>query len=86
MTIKWSSLGGTGHDLCYLRKDILDGFLKRKRLEFMWAFWGAREIRFAAEKYRNHDKQFKHLRKEYQRIYRYKESLVTYSKASEYYD
>jgi hypothetical protein len=85
IAIKWGNLWATGHALCYLRKDVLDQFLKRKRLEFIWAFWGAREIRLATEEYHDQGKTFNHWRKDFQRIYRYKNGCVIAGKASEHY-
>jgi hypothetical protein len=85
ISIKWGNLWVTGHNLCFLRRDALDQFLKRKRLEFIWAFWGAREIRLATEEYRDQGKKFKHWRKEFQRIYRYNNGRVIAGKASEHY-
>jgi hypothetical protein len=85
ITIKWGNLWTTGHRLCFLRGDIMDQFLKRNRLELIWAFWGAREIRLATEEYRDEGKKFKHWRKGFQRIYHYQNSRVIAGKASEHY-
>jgi hypothetical protein len=84
MSIKWGNLWGTGHNLCYLRKDLLDQFLRETRLEFLWAFWGEREIRLASEESRDRSTKFKYWRKEFQRIYRYNNGRVIAGKASEH--
>lgn len=85
ISIRWGDPWATGHNLCFLRGDLLDQFLKRERLEFVWAFWGAREIRMATDKCRDQGKKFKHGRKEFQRIYHYHDGQVIAGKASEHY-
>jgi hypothetical protein len=41
------------HSLVYLRKDLLNLFLTRKKLKFVWAIWGEREVSFESEDRRN---------------------------------
>jgi len=90
MSIKWGDLWLTGHNLCFLREDILRGFLRRHRLDLIWAFWGAREVRSAPDEYHYQTRTsqrstLKHSRKEFQRIYYYRDGRVAAGKASEHY-
>lgn len=34
------------HSLVYLRKDLLDKYLKDKKMKFVWAIWGERQLTF----------------------------------------
>jgi hypothetical protein len=85
VSIKWGDPWGTGHNLCYLRRDIIDLFLGEKSLDLVWAFWGAREIRLDYEDILYQAKTFKHTRKKFQRIYRYKDGHVIAGKGAEHY-
>ncbi len=88
MSIRWGNPWLTGHNLCFLREDILHQFLRRQRLDLIWAFWGAREVRPARDEYHDRNKPdsrsaFKHWRKEFQQIYHFRDGRVVPGKASE---
>jgi hypothetical protein len=85
ISIKWGDPWQTGHHLCYLRKDILDKFLKRNHMVLIWAFSGAREIWWSGENYPDPREKFKHWRKEFQQIYRYQNGRVISGRISEQY-
>jgi len=40
------------HSLVYLRKDLLNKFLSEKKLRFVWAIWGERDVRFKTDERR----------------------------------
>jgi hypothetical protein len=71
ISVKWGDLWRTGHNLCYLHKNILDQFLKKKQMRLIWAFWGEREIRMGSEIPECRKKEIKHTHKRFQRIYSY---------------
>jgi hypothetical protein len=84
VSIKSGDLWRTGHSLCYLRRDVLDEFLQREGFDFIWAFWGARDIRLDTEDL-SKSQTVKHLQKKFQRIYRYEKGRVIAGRASEHY-
>ena len=53
------------HSLVYLRKDLLNKFLSEKKLKFVWAIWGEREVRFKTNE-RRHEFFTAHPFKEHQ--------------------
>tara|TARA_B100000949_G_C14286867_1_gene454741 strand:- start:1286 stop:5629 length:4344 start_codon:yes stop_codon:yes gene_type:complete len=63
------------HSLVYLRKDLLDKYLKKNKMKFVWAVWGERQVSFKTDERRN--EFFKaHPFKDYQvfqRIFEYAE-------------
>lgn len=85
ISIKWGDPWQTGHHLCYLRKDILDKFLRRNHMALIWAFSGAREIWWSGESYPDPREKFKHWRKEFQRVYRYNNGRIVAGEISEQY-
>jgi hypothetical protein len=84
-SIKWGNLWTNGQSFCYLRQDLLNRFLAQSQLEFFWILWGAREARLDRDDLPKERLDFKHTRKEFQRIYRYNKGLVVAGKAAEYY-
>ena len=44
---------GNSHSLVYLRKDLMNKFLREKKLKFVWAIWGEREVTFKTDERRN---------------------------------
>lgn len=85
ISIKWGDSWQTGHNLCYLRKDILDRLLKKKQMRLIWAFWGEREMRTGSESSYQQKKEIKHRHKRFQRIYYYKNGRVIAGRPSEYF-
>jgi hypothetical protein len=83
---KTGDLWGDGHSLCYLRKDLMDKFLKRNRMELIWVFSGMREMRLKSEEYHDPKTKFEHYRKRFQCVYRYNGGKITAGKATESYD
>jgi hypothetical protein len=75
-----------GHSLCYLRKDIVDGFLKRKRMNLVWAFWGEREMQLESHEYHDPKIKYEHYRKSFRRIYWYSDGKINAGRAAERYD
>jgi len=53
------------HCLVYLRKDLLNKFLSEKKLRFVWAIWGEREVKFKTNE-RRHEFFTAHPFKEHQ--------------------
>ena len=53
------------HSLVYIRKDLLNKFLSEKKLRFVWAIWGEREVTFKTNE-RRHDFFTAHPFKEHQ--------------------
>jgi len=69
-SIRWGNLWENGHNLCYIRTQLLERFLKARRLEFTWAFWGAREMRLDSRRPESEVQPGK-VRMEFQRAYSY---------------
>jgi hypothetical protein len=53
------------HSFVYLRKDLLDKYLSEKKLKFIWAIWGEREVTFKTNE-RRHEFFTAHPFKEHQ--------------------
>ncbi|MFH0824331.1 MAG: hypothetical protein V2B18_16385, partial [Pseudomonadota bacterium] len=82
ISIKWGDRWKTEHSFCYLRKGILDQFLKQKGLKLVWAFWGQREIMLGSEILNRRNTGIKPGHKKFQRIYYYRDGRVVAGKAS----
>ena len=44
-TLRWGEDWHSYHKLIYLRKDLLDRFLKEERLDLIWGIWGERRYK-----------------------------------------
>jgi len=44
LTLRWGEPWNTEHRLTYLRKDLLEGYLKESDVELVWAVWGERRF------------------------------------------
>ena len=76
ISISWRNQQDAWQNLLYLRKDILDKFLKQKKLKLVWAFWGGREIRMTMEELNRKKNKTKYLRKEFQQIFYYNKGQI----------
>lgn len=85
VTIKYGNLWYSGYILCYLRKELLDQFLRKNRLDFLWTLWGQRELKLESWDRRDEFSKYKYSLKAFQRIYKYKSGQITMGKSSEYY-
>jgi hypothetical protein len=45
ITIRWGEHWHTGHDLIFLRQDLLDHYLQEKKLCLLWVVWGERRFK-----------------------------------------
>lgn len=45
ITLRWGDTWHTGHRLIYIRKDLLDRYLTKKKLGLIWAIWGERQFK-----------------------------------------
>ena len=49
ITIEWGEEWVNRHSFTYIRKDLLDKFLKQQNMALIWAIWGEREIYFSGK-------------------------------------
>lgn len=45
ITLRWGEDWHSFHKLIYLRKDLLDRFLRKERLDLIWGIWGERRYK-----------------------------------------
>lgn len=69
ITLQWGDPWHTTHKLIYLRKDLLEKYLKRKRKQLIWIIWGERGYKAKdnegleefSKKYGTHYKAYKYI-------------------------
>lgn len=88
ISIDWGDQFENGQNLCLLRQDLLNEFLKRRKMSLMWSFWGGRELRVRGEEYQDAVKRLgvKHPWKKFWRVYLYDKGKIIKDKVVEGFD
>lgn len=83
MWVKWErNQWDTEANICYLRKDILDKYLKKKHMEFFWSLWGSNEADMHYEQFRK--QQLKFTRMVFNRLFYYSQNRIKKGKGSQH--
>ena len=80
----WGEPWLTQQSCLYLRQDLLDKYLKIKRLDLVWAVWGEREIRYSRDGvHTSNDTEDVPRYKIYQQVFSYKNGITLAGRKSE---